>query len=71
MGEQSGAVEFLRELAAGLEVYLPAGEVDVGPDIERLRDVADDLETLLGSPLPPPWDSKGRSAEARLRKGCN
>lgn len=45
----TSAAEFLRDLAAGLEVYLPAADVDVGSDIERLRDVADDLASLLDS----------------------
>jgi hypothetical protein len=37
--------------------------------IVRLEQIADDLDALLGSPLPPPWGSKGHSAEQRLRRG--
>lgn len=39
--------------------------------IVRLEQIADDLDALLGSPLPPPWGSKSHSAEQRLRNGGN
>jgi hypothetical protein len=60
------AAEYLRDMAEAMADGPLESAVST---IVRLEQIADDLDALLGSPLPPPWGSKGHSAEQRLRNG--
>ena len=62
------AAEYLREMAEAMAEGPIITESAVR-GTARLNRIADDLDALLGSPLPPPWGSKGHSAEQRLRNG--
>lgn len=66
MNNQDGAAKFLRHLA----YQLASDELEPSSEVARLREIADDLEVVIGTTLPKGGQNAVLEAIQRLRRGA-